>query len=74
MSKTSQAVIAADISGTEKPALGFWRRMLSGFAKARELQAEREVARYFANRPDRYLADIGMSGEEIAKLRRTQAH
>ena len=50
MSKTLARSVSATASGTTAP--GFWARVFSGIAKARELQAEREVARYLANRPD----------------------
>jgi hypothetical protein len=68
MSKTIAPVSSA--TSTVSSGTGFWSRLLTNFAKARSLQAEREVARYLANRPDRYLHDIGMSDDEIAEMRR----
>ena len=65
---TSRAAAAPAKTG------GFWARFIAAFAKAREAQAKREVARYLAQRPDHYLRDIGMTEVEIAELRRQQQY
>jgi uncharacterized protein YjiS (DUF1127 family) len=49
---------------------GLFSRFITAFAAARAIQAEREVARYYALRSDDALRDIGLSDAEIAKVRR----
>ena len=73
-SKSDPSAVTAWMNSTPAKSTGVWTRLFRAIAHARELQAKREVARYLAARPDRYLRDIGMSEVEIADLRRQQTY
>ena len=48
---------------------GLLSRLFNAIAKAREIQAQREVNRYLARQPDRLLRDIGLDETAISELR-----
>jgi uncharacterized protein YjiS (DUF1127 family) len=59
----------AQTESTASPKAGVFGRFFAAMTKAREVQAEREVARYLARQTDRMLLDIGMTPTEIEDLR-----
>ena len=77
MSPTS--LFAGDLAGsvdvserdTVPAGRGFGGRFLAAVARARAVQAQREVNRYLARQPDRLLYDIGLDEAAIAELRRS---
>jgi uncharacterized protein YjiS (DUF1127 family) len=71
MSKTSffAARETAVTDSARAPQAGVFARLFAALTKARQIQAEREVAQYLARQPDRMLVDIGMTTAEIEDLR-----